>query len=106
MLAIALCPEALLLTLILHRHGITSNQTSSIVWCVEHTGGHVGREELPEIGARVVPREEVLDRVFEGKVEGLCGEVADNIGQVAAPERGNALLCRHPREAVDDACRC
>ena len=33
----------------------------------------------------------------------LGGEVADHVGQVAAPEGGHALLCRHAGEAVDDA---
>ena len=33
----------------------------------------------------------------------LGGEVAHHVGQVAAPERGDALLRRHAGEAVDDA---
>lgn len=33
----------------------------------------------------------------------LGGEVADHVGQVAAPEGGHALLRRHAGEAVDDA---
>ena len=40
----------------------------------EAARGHVGREELPELGLGVVLREEGLDGVLEGEVE----EVKDN----------------------------
>lgn len=57
------------------------------------TRGHVDGEELPEVGLGVGPGEHVLDGVLEGKVEGLRGEVPDDVGQVAAPEGSDALLC-------------
>ncbi len=50
------------------------------------TRGHVDGEELPEVGARVVLGEHGLDGVLEGKIEGLRREVAQHVGQVAAPE--------------------
>jgi hypothetical protein len=40
---------------------------------------------------------------LESEVEGLGGEVADHVGQVAAPEGGHALLPRHTGKAVDNA---
>ena len=39
---------------------------------------------------------------LEGKVEGLCGEVPDDIGQVTSPEGGKALLCCNTGKAVHD----
>lgn len=57
------------------------------------TSGHVNGEELPEVSPRVGLGEHILDGVLEGKVEGLRGEVSDDIGQVAAPEGRDALLC-------------
>lgn len=68
------------------------------------TGGHVDGEKLPEVGARVVLGEHGLDGVLEGEVEGLGGEVAQHVGQVAAPEGQEALAARHTHKAVDDAC--
>ena len=72
--------------------------------CRERTGCQVGTEELPEVSLGGVAGEHVLDGVLEGKVEGLCGEVSDDIRQVATPEGGEALLCRHAPEAVHNAC--
>jgi len=43
-------------------------------------------KKLPELGFRVVLREESLDRVFEGKVERLGGEIANDVHRVATPE--------------------
>ena len=63
----------------------------------------VSGEELAELLLRVVLREEALDGVLERKVECLRGEVPDDVHGVAAPERHEALLARHAREAVDDA---
>ena len=78
-------------------------------WCKllggGRTRGHVDGKELPEVGLGVGLGEQVLDGVLEGKVEGLCGEVTDDIGQVATPERGNALLCCYTGEAVANACK-
>lgn len=38
----------------------------------------------------------------EGEVESLCGEVPDDVGRVAAPERDDALFPVCSREAVHD----
>mmetsp|Transcript_40916 Transcript_40916/g.128189 ORF Transcript_40916/g.128189 Transcript_40916/m.128189 type:complete len:335 (-) Transcript_40916:2-1006(-) len=67
------------------------------------TGGEVGEEEHAEVLLRGVLREEALDGVLEREVEGLGREVADDVGQVAAPEGGQALLLVHADEAVADA---
>ena len=69
----------------------------------EAAGGHVDEEELGKLGVLVGLGEEGLDGVLEGEVEGLGGEVADDVGQVAAPEGADALLGGDAGEAVDDA---
>lgn len=66
-------------------------------------GGHVDGEELGELGVLVGLGEEGLDGVLEGEVEGLGGEVTDDVGQVATPEGADALLGGNAGEAVDDA---
>ena len=68
------------------------------------TRRHVDGEELPEVRARVVLGKQGLDGVLEGKVEGLRGEVAQHICQVAAPEGQEALALCHAHEAIDDTC--
>ena len=67
------------------------NQEEDVAW--EPTRGHVDGKELPEVGLGVGLGKEVLDGVLEGEVEGLCGEVPDDIGQVATPEGQHPLLC-------------
>jgi hypothetical protein len=69
----------------------------------ETSGRKVDAEELRELLLPVVLREHLFDRVLEGQVERLLGEVADDVGGVAVPERGEALLGRHTREAVAHA---
>ena len=69
----------------------------------EAAGGRVDEEELGKLGVLVGLGEEGLDGVLEGEVEGLGGEVADDVGQVAAPEGADALLGGDAGEAVDDA---
>ena len=48
-------------------------------------------------------QEHVLVLVLEGEVEGLGGEVADDVGQVAPPEGDEALLFGDAYDAVHDA---
>lgn len=52
---------------------------------------------------RNTPHEELLVDVLEGKVQGLGGEVADDVGGVAAPQGDGALVLDHATEAVKDA---
>lgn len=66
-------------------------------------GGEVDSKERPELGFGAVLGEHGLDRVLERKVESLCGEVADDVGGVASPERKETLLGADAHEAVDDA---
>lgn len=71
-------------------------------------GGTAGRQVAgkvsPELCALVYAVEEnLLVLVLEGKVEGLGGEVSDDVGQVASPEREEALLLGNADNAVDDA---
>mmetsp|Transcript_18828 Transcript_18828/g.38260 ORF Transcript_18828/g.38260 Transcript_18828/m.38260 type:complete len:357 (-) Transcript_18828:13-1083(-) len=44
-----------------------------------------------------------LDLSLEGKVQRLGGEVADAVGQVGLPKRGDALVLHDPARAVGDA---
>ena len=64
---------------------------------------NVSGEEFAELLLRVVLREEALDRVLECEVERLGWEVPNDIHRVASPERHEALLTRHAREAVNNA---
>lgn len=58
----------------------------------------------PELGAFVYAiKENLLVLVLESKVEGLCGEVPDDIGQVPSPEREESLLFGNTDNAVDDS---
>lgn len=58
----------------------------------------------PELGAFVYAIEEnLLVLVLESEVEGLRGEVSDDIGQVSSPEGEESLLFGNTDDAVDDA---
>ena len=65
--------------------------------------GNVAGEPLPVAVALLLKAKEGLDLVLEGKVEGLRGEVADDVGDVATPERGDALVGNDALGAVADA---
>ena len=43
-----------------------------------------------------------IDQLTEGKVQGLGGEVTDDIGSVSSPERNETLIAVGAGEAVDD----
>jgi len=64
--------------------------------------GHVDGEELEEFCVLVSPGEHGLDGILEGKVEGLGGEVTDDVGQVSTPEGTDTLLGGDSGEAVHD----
>lgn len=65
-------------------------------------GSHVATEPGPELGLHVVLREDRLEEILEGEVEGLGREITYDVGQVATPESTNALLLGHAHEAVHD----
>lgn len=72
------------------------------------SGGTAGREVPCEVAPELlVPvhsaQEDLLVLVLEGEVKGLGGEVPDDIGQVASPEGGDALLLGDADYAVHDA---
>lgn len=57
------------------------------------TRGQVTGKVPPELGALVnAVKEDLLVLVFEGEVEGLGGEIPDDIGKVASPEGEESLL--------------
>lgn len=66
------------------------------------TRGNVTGEPLP-VAVRLLEAEQGLEVVLEGKVEGLGGEVTDDVGSVTTPERGDTLLGNDTLEAVNDA---
>lgn len=65
------------------------------------TRGDVG-EEADEETIRAGATEPLSVEVLEHKVEGLGGEVADDVSHVSTPERNPSLLLGHTTEAVDD----
>ena len=66
------------------------------------TGGAVTEEELDWLGLGVVWVEDGLVEVLEREVQGLRGEVPDDVGHVTSPEGTEALLLDHSLEAVAD----
>lgn len=67
------------------------------------TGRQVSGEVPPELGALVNPiKEDLLVLVLESKVEGLGGEVSDDVGHVASPEGEGSLFLGDTDNAVDD----
>ncbi len=67
------------------------------------TRSHVDGKEGPELSLGVLLGEESLDSILGGQVDGLGGEVADAVGEVATPEGANTLLGSDALEAVADA---
>lgn len=64
----------------------------------------VTRKVPPELFVLVHAVEEnLLVLVLESKVEGLSGEVSDDVGQVPSPVREEALLFGDADNTVDDA---
>lgn len=67
------------------------------------TRGQVTGEVPPELGALVnTIKEDLLVLVLEGEVEGLGGEISDDIGKVTSPEGKDSLLLGDTDNAVDD----
>lgn len=68
------------------------------------TGSQVSDEVAPELRLLVnAAQEDLFVDVLEGEVEGLGREVSDDVGQITAPEGGEALLLWNTDEAIDDA---
>jgi len=70
----------------------------------QSTRSHVDKEELSKVSLGVVLWEQCLDRILEGEVESLGGEVTNDVGQVTAPESLEALLLVDTCKAVTNAC--
>lgn len=66
------------------------------------TGCQVASKEFPEANLRGGADKDLLVGVLEGKVQGLGGEVTDDVGSVSAPQGQDTLLSRHTLEAVED----
>ena len=61
------------------------------------------REDTKTQRLQIVGVEDFLVEILEGEVEGLGGEVPDDVGQVASPEGREALLRHDTSEAVANA---
>lgn len=67
------------------------------------TRGQVTGEVPPELGALVdAIKEDLLVLVLEGEVEGLGGEISDDIGKVTSPEGEESLLLGDTGDTVHD----
>lgn len=45
-----------------------------------------------------------MEIVFEREVQGLCGEISDDIGHVASPKGSKSVVFDCSAETVDDTC--
>ena len=50
----------------------------------------------------ILIQEHLFVGIFEGKVQGLSGEVSDDIGQVTTPESSKSLFLGDTDEDIDD----
>ena len=67
------------------------------------TVGHIDSEELGKLLGLVCFGEKGLNPILEGKVECLCGEVADKVCQVSMPEDPITLFLHYTEKAVNNA---
>jgi len=67
------------------------------------TGGKVTRHPLGVAILILLVAEHLLELITEGKVQGLGGEVTDDIGRVTSPEGQDALVCGGPPKAIHNA---
>lgn len=67
------------------------------------TGGKVTGHPPPVSITLLLEGEHRLVGVAEGEVQGLGGEVTDDVGGVATPQRGHALVLDGTAEALADA---
>lgn len=90
--------------------GVVGKTSSGVVQRVDEeerrgtsgtTRGQVSRELLP-VWVALWDLEEGLEEVLEGKVQGLGGEVSDDVGSVSSPEGGETFLLVGSAEAVTD----
>lgn len=66
------------------------------------TRGEVTEEKFERFGLGVVGAEGLLESVFEGKVQGLGGEISDHVGQVTTVEGTHTFFFEDTAEAVTD----
>jgi hypothetical protein len=66
------------------------------------TGGQVTSHPLRVSITLLLEGEHCLVGVTESEVEGLGGEVSDNIGSVSSPQGQSALILHGTAEAIDD----
>lgn len=77
-------------------------------WCCTSstTGSQVTQEITPELRLLIdSTQENLFVDILESKVQGLCGEITDDIGQVTSPESHETLFLGNTDEAIDDTCK-
>jgi len=66
------------------------------------TGGEVTEEEFPEILLGVIGAEDLLVGILEGEVEGLSGEISDNVSEITSPESRDTFFLGDSEEDIND----
>lgn len=90
--------------------GVVSQTGTGIIQRIDESQRHGPRAssgqnvlaELLSIGGVLLGGEHTLDRVLEGKVQGLRGEISEHVGQVASPEGVQTLIGQGTPGAVHD----
>ena len=67
------------------------------------TGGQVTGHPLPVSIALLLEAEELLELITESEVQGLGGEVTNDVGSVATPQGHDTLIGSGAAEAVHNA---
>jgi len=66
------------------------------------TGGEVTHEELPEFSLGVIGAEDLLVGILEGEVQGLSGEVSDDVSEITSPESGDTFFLGNSDQDIDN----
>jgi len=70
------------------------------------TRSQVTQEVAPELCIFVdTAQENLLVLVLESKVEGLCGKVPNDVGEITTPVAKESLLSRDADKTVDHSCK-
>jgi len=79
--------------------GVDEHQRSSTS---STTGGEVTNEELPEFSLGVVGAENLLVGILESEVQGLSGEVSDDVSEVTSPESADTFFLGDSGQTIND----
>lgn len=97
---------------LLGRLVVVSQTSTSIIERVDDSqgssSGETTRHDVTSEGLGISililgPAEKALEVILEGEVQGLGGEVTDDVSQVSTPQGSNSLLLRDTDEAINDS---